>query len=49
MKKSIGLLGLFAVIFAACGEDETMQPFTGPQLPSNFPTPVYDLSRNPVT
>jgi cytochrome c peroxidase len=49
MKKSIYLLGLFALIFAACGEDETMQPFTGPQLPSNFPAPVYDLSLNPVT
>jgi len=42
-------MGLFALIFSACTEDEQLQPFTGPQLPSNFPAPVYDLSLNPVT
>lgn len=49
MKKQILYFGIFALLFAACGEDESFQPFVGPQLPSNFPAPAYDLSQNPVT
>ncbi|MBK6993584.1 MAG: cytochrome-c peroxidase [Lewinellaceae bacterium] len=49
MNKSTYLIVLFAWIFASCGEKEHDQPFAGPQLPSNFPPPVYDLSLNPVT
>lgn len=49
MKRFTYLIALFAWIFAACGEKEQTQPFSGPQLPSNFPAPAYDLSQNPVT
>lgn len=49
MQKS-GLRFILAVLLlSACGKDKELVPFTGPQLPSNFPAPVYDLSQNPVT
>lgn len=37
------------LLLGACGENATVEPFAGPQLPSNFPAPVYDFSQNPVT
>ena len=49
MKKTAFTVGLLAILFSACGEKDTFKPFTGPQLPSNFPAPEYDLSQNPVT
>lgn len=46
-KYHIGLVGILLTLMA-CNKKESA-PFVGPQIPSNFPAPVYDLSQNEVT
>lgn len=50
MKKTY-LLWTLAVLlaWAGCKKDDPAVPFEGPFLPANFPEPVYDLAKNPVT
>lgn len=49
MTKFVAWALAMACCLAACGEKEDVLPFVGPQLPANFPAPVYDLSQNEVT
>lgn len=49
MKKTALAFVLLASSLLSCGDRHTVEPFVGPQLPSNFPAPHYDLSKNPVT
>ena len=35
--------------WTGCKKDDPAVPFEGPFLPANFPEPVYDLNKNPVT
>ncbi|MDX1911419.1 MAG: cytochrome c peroxidase [Saprospiraceae bacterium] len=49
MKYHPGIIFAAILLIAACGEKETYQAFEGPQVPSNFPSPAYDLGLNPVT
>lgn len=48
VKHLVSILSL-SLLLSACGGDEQIQPFSGPQMPSNFSIPAYDLSQNPVT
>ncbi len=51
MKNNSIPIALFAVIvlfLGACKKEESI-PFSGPQLPSNFPQASYDLAANPIT
>ncbi|MBX2893472.1 MAG: cytochrome-c peroxidase [Saprospiraceae bacterium] len=47
MKNSCTVWLLLVLLLASCGKDE--QPFAGVPQPSNFPQPVYNLDKNPVT
>jgi len=49
MKKYSYILFLFFVLLAACKKEEKKATFEGFKAPSNFPTPTYDFSGNPVT
>lgn len=48
MKPFKCLLAVAVLLFFACKKQEDA-PFEGPQMPANFPAPVYDMAANPVT
>jgi len=47
--RTTALGAVLLLTVAGCQKDTPSPVFEGPFLPANFPSPVYDLSKNPVT
>jgi cytochrome c peroxidase len=48
-KKTIGFCIMLSVVLACSSTQEITEPNVDFQIPKNFPQPIYNLARNPIT